>query len=152
MPFFFLIGAQTIVKVKAPVKSIVRLTHAQNSTNLPLRDCPYVARCQHIKKSFGARREGRTPTLVKEPDFESGASASSAIRAIWPIQNWYLWFDFYHEPHNRSNNLENPILPWLLIVQDNHFKDFQYPCDLFLLINQLIPTLTSFPISVIRFL
>ena len=31
--------------------------------------------------SFGARREGRTPTLSPEPDFESGASASSAIRA-----------------------------------------------------------------------
>ncbi len=29
----------------------------------------------------GARREGRTPTLLREPDFESGASASSAIRA-----------------------------------------------------------------------
>lgn len=32
--------------------------------------------------NIGARREGRTPTLVKEPDFESGASASSAIRAM----------------------------------------------------------------------
>ena len=31
--------------------------------------------------SFGAQREGRTPTLLREPDFESGASASSAIRA-----------------------------------------------------------------------
>ena len=31
----------------------------------------------------GARREGRTPTLLREPDFESGASASSAIRAKW---------------------------------------------------------------------
>ena len=31
---------------------------------------------------FGARREGRTPTLLREPDFESGASASSAIRAL----------------------------------------------------------------------
>ncbi len=30
---------------------------------------------------LGARREGRTPTLLREPDFESGASASSAIRA-----------------------------------------------------------------------
>ncbi len=30
----------------------------------------------------GARREGRTPTPAREPDFESGASASSAIRAI----------------------------------------------------------------------
>ena len=29
----------------------------------------------------GAQREGRTPTLLREPDFESGASASSAIRA-----------------------------------------------------------------------
>ena len=29
----------------------------------------------------GARRENRTPTLLREPDFESGASASSAIRA-----------------------------------------------------------------------
>lgn len=29
----------------------------------------------------GARREDRTPTLLREPDFESGASASSAIRA-----------------------------------------------------------------------
>ena len=33
------------------------------------------------QRSFGARREGRTPTLSPEPDFESGASASSAIRA-----------------------------------------------------------------------
>ena len=33
--------------------------------------------------SYGARREGRTPTLSPEPDFESGASASSAIRAPW---------------------------------------------------------------------
>lgn len=31
--------------------------------------------------NHGARREGRTPTLLREPDFESGASASSAIRA-----------------------------------------------------------------------
>src|SRR6185503_4957554 len=31
--------------------------------------------------AYGARREGRTPTLLREPDFESGASASSAIRA-----------------------------------------------------------------------
>jgi hypothetical protein len=31
--------------------------------------------------SLGAQREGRTPTLLREPDFESGASASSAIRA-----------------------------------------------------------------------
>ncbi len=30
---------------------------------------------------YGARRENRTPTLRREPDFESGASASSAIRA-----------------------------------------------------------------------
>ena len=35
----------------------------------------------------GARREGRTPTLVKEPDFESGASASSAIRAIMRVHS-----------------------------------------------------------------
>ncbi len=32
-------------------------------------------------KLAGARRENRTPTLLREPDFESGASASSAIRA-----------------------------------------------------------------------
>lgn len=31
--------------------------------------------------TVGAQREGRTPTLLREPDFESGASASSAIRA-----------------------------------------------------------------------
>ena len=30
---------------------------------------------------IGAQREGRTPTPLREPDFESGASASSAIRA-----------------------------------------------------------------------
>ena len=29
----------------------------------------------------GARRENRTPTLLRELDFESSASASSAIRA-----------------------------------------------------------------------
>ena len=34
-----------------------------------------------IERTVGARREGRTPTLLREPDFESGASASSAIRA-----------------------------------------------------------------------
>ena len=38
----------------------------------------------------GARREGRTPTLVKEPDFESGASASSAIRAMMSYHGFYL--------------------------------------------------------------
>ena len=34
-----------------------------------------------LQLTDGAQREGRTPTLLREPDFESGASASSAIRA-----------------------------------------------------------------------
>ena len=38
----------------------------------------------------GARREGRTPTLLREPDFESGASASSAIRASLPQEHVFL--------------------------------------------------------------
>src|SRR6185436_355394 len=42
------------------------------------------ARCEPI----GAQREGRTPTLLREPDFESGASASSAIRA-YPFNRPY---------------------------------------------------------------
>jgi hypothetical protein len=48
--------------------------------NEPQKTHTISARC-----ADGAQREGRTPTLLREPDFESGASASSAIRA-YPFQ------------------------------------------------------------------
>jgi hypothetical protein len=48
-------------------------------TRRPCQEGPHCPRSFHF--SYGAQREGRTPTLLREPDFESGASASSAIRA-----------------------------------------------------------------------
>lgn len=46
--------------------------------------------------NHGARREGRTPTLLREPDFESGASAIPPLRHGGIINN-QAWFRIQEE-------------------------------------------------------
>ncbi len=69
----------------------------------------------------GAQREGRTPTLLREPDFESGASASSAIRAYpHSLHHQADLFLTCHRPRvNRQlSPLPNTLRLWKPIADD----------------------------------
>jgi hypothetical protein len=64
-------------------KSVVQMKSRQSRG---LASKPRISQCFVQSSRSGARRGNRTHTLFREPDFESGASTSSAIRAYQAAQ------------------------------------------------------------------